>query len=100
MSGFVGEFLSLVGTFPRHPWMTGLSLLGIVVAAAYTLTAVQKILLGPLNEKWKAMPDITVHELVTVVPLLLVILALGFYPLFLLRLQDHTIVTLLRHLRF
>ena len=98
LSGFVSEFLALVGTFPIHRVATIVSLIGIVVTAAYTLTVIQRILLGPLNEKWRALPDMTRRELVTVVPLLLIIVAVGVAPLLVLHLQDTSIHALLQHL--
>ncbi len=91
LSGFVGEFLSLLGAYgPLQKWVL-VAVIGIVVTAAYTLTAVQRVLLGPLNEKWKALSDVNARELLTIVPLLLLTLAIGVYPLFLISLQDSAI---------
>ncbi len=98
LSGFVAEFLSLVGTFPAHPAITAVAVLGIVVSAAYMLMVMQKVLLGPLNEKWKAMPDMKLSEIVVLVPLLLLVLGVGVYPLWVLRLQDAAIHALLAHI--
>ncbi len=98
LAGFVGEFMTLAGTFGVWQWQTAVSVLGIVVTAAYTLTAVQRLLLGPLNPKWSKLADISAREVVTVVPLLLGTLALGVYPLFLLGLQDGAVLQLLQHL--
>ena len=98
LSGFVSEFLAFVGTFGVWPWPTIVSVLGIVVTAAYMLTALQRVLLGPLNERWKQLPDISRRELVTVVPLLIIVLVVGLYPLSILRLQDASLAALLQHL--
>ncbi len=98
LAGFVGEFMTLAGTFGVWRWQTAVSVLGVVVTAAYTLTAVQRVLLGPLNAKWQALADINLREILTVAPLLLGTLALGVYPLALLSLQDGAVVRLLRHM--
>ncbi|MBI4597475.1 MAG: NADH-quinone oxidoreductase subunit M [Candidatus Omnitrophica bacterium] len=98
LSGFVAEFLSMLGAFNVWRWPTVVSSIGIVVAAAYMLKVIRQILLGPLNERWKALTDMTWWERLTLIPLLVVVLAVGVYPMFVLRLQDATIQQLLRHI--
>ncbi|MBI1992106.1 MAG: NADH-quinone oxidoreductase subunit M, partial [Candidatus Omnitrophica bacterium] len=95
LSGFVSEFLSLIGAFGIWVWPTMISVTGIVVAAAYMLRVMQLVLLGALNERWRAMPDITPLEVASLVPLLLVILALGCYPLLMLQIQEGSLQQLL-----
>ncbi|HEX9779708.1 MAG TPA: NADH-quinone oxidoreductase subunit M [bacterium] len=95
LSGFVGEFLALIGGFGAWRWQTVVSVLGIVIAAAYILTAVQRILLGPLNARWNRMTDMSALELCTLVPLVLAVLALGVFPMLLIRLQDGAVHGLL-----
>ena len=97
LSGFVGEFLSLVGAFGVWRWQTAVSVIGVVVSAAYMLMVMQRVLLGPLNGKWQALPDITRRELLTVVPLLVIVLVVGLYPLSMLHLQDDSIRRLIQH---
>jgi NADH-quinone oxidoreductase subunit M len=97
LSGFVGEFLSLLGGFGVFRWPTVVSVLGIVVAAAYMLTVMQQILLGPLNERWRALPDMTPREILSVAPLLLFVLALGVWPMGLLQLQEAWVQRLIQH---
>ena len=97
LSGFVGEFLSLIGAFGVWRWQTAVSVLGIVVAAAYMLMVVQRVLLGPLNERWRALPDVTFRELATLVPLVVIVLALGVYPSLALRVQDASLLQLIAH---
>ncbi|MDP3703322.1 MAG: NADH-quinone oxidoreductase subunit M [Candidatus Omnitrophota bacterium] len=97
LSGFVSEFLSLIGAFGPWRMQTMLSVLGIVVAAAYLLKVLQQVLLGPLKEKWRSLTDMTTWELMTVVPLLVIVLALGVYPLLLLNLQDAALTNLIAH---
>ena len=97
LSGFVAEFLSLVGGFEAFRWQTAVSAIGIVVTAAYMLTVIQRVLLGPLNPKWKDLPDMTGGELATLVPLMAVILLVGIYPLAILHLQDASLQALIAH---
>ncbi len=97
LSGFVSEFLSLIGTFGVWRWQTVVSMLGIVVSAAYMLTVLQRILLGPLNQQWRALSDMNARELFSLIPLLLIILAVGVYPLLMLQLQDTALHHLIAH---
>ncbi len=97
LSGFVGEFLSLVGAFGVWRWQTVVSILGIVAAAVYMLQVIQQVLLGPLNERWRALPDMTLREWLSLAPLLLVVLGLGVFPLALLSVQDATLQRLIAH---
>ena len=80
-NGFVGEFLVLVGSFRTYPIATALATTGVIVAAAYLLTALQRVIYNPLtdheNEK---LTDLTARELLVLVPLLVCILWVGIYP--------------------
>jgi len=95
LSGFVGEFLSLLGTFPTHRTLTCIAVLGIVLTAGYLLLTLQRVLLGPLNSRWQALPDIDRLELATVVPLLILIVVIGLWPPLLLDLQTPALAHLL-----
>jgi NADH-quinone oxidoreductase subunit M len=97
LSGFVGEFLSLVGTYGVWRWQTMVSVLGIVITAAYMLTVLQRVLMGPLNQKWARLPDMRPREVWTLVPLLLLVLLVGLYPLSVLRWQQPALEALLAH---
>ena len=80
LSGFISEFLCLLGAFPVYRWYAVLSCIGIILAATYLLYMIQRVLLGPLNPKWKALPDINAREIFTLVPLMIFILGVGIYP--------------------
>lgn len=80
LSGFISEFLSLLGAFNVFKLITIISVLGIVITAGYILYMLQRLLLGPLNEKWKNLPEINTREIITLVPLLIIVLVLGIYP--------------------
>ncbi len=97
LAGFVGEFFALVGTFGVWAWPTTVSVLGVVIAAAYILTALQQVLLGPLNARWHTLTDMTGRELVSLAPLLALVLLLGLYPLALMNLQEPTLQQIITH---
>jgi NADH-quinone oxidoreductase subunit M len=97
LSGFVAEFLALVGAFGPWRWQTSVSVLGIVVAAAYMLKVVRQVLLGPVNERWRSMPDMKAVEVVSTAPLLILVLALGVMPLALLKVQEPAVQQLIHY---
>jgi len=80
-NGFVGEFLVLLGAFRTYPVATALATTGVIIAAAYLLWALQRVLFNPLdkheNEK---LTDLTPRELWVLIPLLVSILWIGVYP--------------------
>src|SRR5881296_4230295 len=80
-NGFVGEFLVLVGSFRTHPVAAGIAATGVIVAAAYLLWALQRVIFNPLdkpeNEK---LPDLTPRELAVLLPLVACIVWIGVYP--------------------
>ena len=80
LSGFISEFLVLLGSFQYHKPATFLATIGIILAAAYLLYMIQRVLLGPLNAKWKSLKDISTREIFTLVPLMVLILVIGVYP--------------------
>jgi len=79
-SGFVGEFLSLLGTFVYDKPYAIVATLGVILAAVYGLWAFQRAFTGKPSGENAKMRDITFRELVVVVPLLALSLFLGLYP--------------------
>jgi NADH-quinone oxidoreductase subunit M len=83
LNGFVGEFLIVYGTLTASlftSWLyTGLAALGIVVAAVYLLTFYRRAMHGTIAPNL-AGPDLSAREVVTLVPLVVLIIAIGFYP--------------------
>jgi len=79
-SGFVGEFLSLAGTFISARPYAIIGAVGVVLAAVYMLWAFQRVFTGkPTGENAK-MPDATRREIFLVAPLIVLSLFLGLYP--------------------
>src|SRR3989441_1015277 len=80
-NGFVGEFLVLLGSFRTYPIATALATTGVIVAAAYLLTALQRVIYNPLtNPENEKLTDLTAREIAVLVPLLACILWVGIYP--------------------
>jgi len=80
-NGFVGEFLVLLGSFRTYPIATALATTGVIVAAAYLLTALQRVIFNPLTQdENKKLTDLTPRELIVLAPLLACILWVGIYP--------------------
>jgi NADH-quinone oxidoreductase subunit M len=80
-SGFVSEFLVLIGTFASHPWVALIATTGVILAAYYMLPMVQRILFNPLaNPANRRLPDLNAREILVLAPLVLLILWIGLYP--------------------
>jgi NADH-quinone oxidoreductase subunit M len=85
LNGFVGEFTILLGAFGSTPigsrLYAGFAAAGVILAAIYMLYMFQKLFLGPLDKKEnEGLKDITVREIVTLLPLLILIFWIGLYP--------------------
>jgi NADH-quinone oxidoreductase subunit M len=80
-NGFVAEFLVLVGSFKTYPVMTLLATTGVILAAAYLLRAVQRLIYNPMDKPANAsLTDLNWRELGLLVPILIGIVWLGVYP--------------------
>ena len=80
-SGFVGEFLVLVGVFQVNTWVALLATTGIVLGAAYMLWLYRRVVFGELaHEDLKTILDCNRRELLYFVPLIAAVLVMGFWP--------------------
>jgi NADH-quinone oxidoreductase subunit M len=96
-SGFVGEFLSLLGAFLTKRWYAVVATTGVIFAAVYMLWLVQRAFTGEPDEESAKQPDIGFREVVTVVPLLGLSLFLGLYPQPVLDRLDPAVTALVQH---
>ena len=81
LSGFVGEFLVLVGTFKANTWVAVLATTGIILGAAYALRLYREIVFGELTkDSLKAIVDMNRREIAVFLPLVLITLWMGIYP--------------------
>ncbi|MGH7477206.1 MAG: complex I subunit 4 family protein [Longimicrobiales bacterium] len=80
-SGFVGEFLTLLGTFETHPWVALIGTSGVIFAAYYMLPMVQRIVFNALDKpENRNLRDLSVREGIVLLPLVVGMLWLGVYP--------------------
>lgn len=85
LNGFIGEFTILVGSFGSQvlgsPWFAGVATLGVILAAVYLLVLFEKVFLGPIKvEANLALKDLSVREIIILLPLLILIFWIGLYP--------------------
>ncbi len=80
LSGFVSEFLILVGSFGTHPWWAAVAATGVIAAAAYLLWAYQRVFHGKAAGPDAHIPDATNKERWVLVPVVALILVLGVFP--------------------
>ncbi|MFG1771859.1 NADH-quinone oxidoreductase subunit M [Nocardia salmonicida] len=101
LAPFVSEFLVLVGTFPKYQVAAVIATGALVLAALYVLWLYQRLMTGPLKKGNEHLRDLVPRELAVVVPLLVALLVLGFYPKPILDLVDpavgHTLSTIGKH---
>ena len=80
-NGFVGEFLVLLGSYRTYPVLAVIASTSVIIAAAYLLWAIQRILFNPLDKpENEHIPDLNRRELLLLAPLLAGIIWLGVYP--------------------
>jgi NADH-quinone oxidoreductase subunit M len=80
-SGFVGEFLTLIGTFKVNIWVATLATIGTILSAAYALWLYRKVVFGVLDKPSLAvMRDLDYREIITLGPLAALTIAFGFFP--------------------
>ncbi len=80
-SGFVGEFLSLLGAFRINTWVAFLATTGIILSAAYALYLYGRIIFGRLEKpSLRLIQDLSWREMVVMTPLVALTLLFGFYP--------------------
>ena len=97
-SGFVGEFLVLVGTFQKNILVTVIASLGIILAASYMLWLYRRVIFGRIsNSELKSMKDIDNTELYIFISLAFLTLFFGFYPEPLLKTIDVSITNLIEN---
>jgi NADH-quinone oxidoreductase subunit M len=81
LSGFVGEFLVLLGTFKVNTWVAFLAATGLILGAAYALWLYRKVIFGPLTkDSLQTILDMNRREIAVFLPLLLLTLWMGIYP--------------------
>jgi NADH-quinone oxidoreductase subunit M len=94
-SGFVGEFLSLIGTFKINTWVATLATTGVILSAAYALWLYRKVIFGVLDKPaLAALRDLNGREIVSLAPLVALTLLFGVFPKFVLDLSATSVTAL------
>jgi NADH-quinone oxidoreductase subunit M len=83
-NGFIGEFLILLGAFTASPWFGGFAVVGVVLGAAYMLWMVKRVFYGEeqgvvLEHKGHGL-DINLREVLTIIPLIILVFWMGLKP--------------------
>ncbi len=80
-SGFVGEFLSLIGAYQSNQWVALLALTGVILGAAYSLWLYRRVVLGKMEKmSLKNLKDLGWQEITVFAPLIALVLWMGIYP--------------------
>jgi NADH-quinone oxidoreductase subunit M len=80
-SGFIGEFLTMLGTFRVNTWVATLAALGTILSAAYALWLYRKVIFGKLEKpSLFNIRDLGWREMVILAPLVILTIVLGIYP--------------------
>jgi NADH-quinone oxidoreductase subunit M len=79
-NGFVGEFLIILGGFATSKIMGTLSATGIIIGAGYMLWLYQRVFFMQINPKMQGYKDIDLREILTLVPLIILVFWIGAYP--------------------
>ena len=80
-SGFIGEFLVILGAFQKNSFIALFAALGIILGAIYMLYLYKKIIFGTLeNEKLKEILDLNLREKLILYPLVLAVIIIGIFP--------------------
>jgi NADH-quinone oxidoreductase subunit M len=91
-NGFVGEFLILVGVFKTYPIFGVFAVSGMILGATYMLWMYQRVMFGPVDkEENKNIPDLNLREIVTMVPIAVLIFVMGIFPGYFMRKMDASV---------
>ena len=80
-SGFVGEFLTLIGAFQANTWVAAVATIGVILSASYALWLYRRVVLGQMvNDALRGIRDMTGREKAIFAPLVVMTILLGVYP--------------------
>ncbi|WEK06174.1 MAG: NADH-quinone oxidoreductase subunit M [Candidatus Devosia phytovorans] len=80
-SGFVGEFLTLLGIFQVNTWVAFGAAFGLILSACYALWAYRRVIFGALTkDSLKSILDLNLREKIILYPLIVLTVVFGFYP--------------------
>ncbi len=84
LSGFIGEFLVVLGSFQYSGWVAAATLLVVIISAVYMLWMFQRVFFAVpsdwMRRFWPTLTDMSRNEWISLAPLILLVVALGVYP--------------------
>ena len=99
-SGFVGEFLSLVGAFQVNTWVTFFATTGMIFGAAYMLFLYRRVVFGTItSDDVRAMLDLNWREVTIFAPMIAIVLWMGVYPASFLRPMQPSLANLVERVQ-
>src|SRR5947207_5942676 len=96
LNGFIGGFLIFKGSFAIAPGFAAIAVIGLFVTAIVFVRAMQSLFSGPLAESCSAFPDLLRGEKFVIVPVTLLMFAIGIAPQFLFNIFNTTVVQMAR----
>ena len=80
-SGFIGEFLTILGAFKFNTFLAFFAATGVILSAIYMLYLYKRVIFGIItNEKLKSILDLNLREKIIMIPLIIVVILMGIYP--------------------
>ncbi len=97
-SGFVGEFLTLLGAFRVNTWVAFFATTGVILSAAYALWLYRRVIFGPLEKpELKGILDLDTREVAFMAPLVVLTILFGIYPAPLLDIMTASVENLIKN---
>jgi len=97
-NGFVGEFMILVGAYRSYPVYAVIAVSGAILGAMYMLWMYQRVVFCPLDKpENQKLKDLNLREIITLLPLAILVFVMGFFPGLFLRKMDATVDHFIEH---
>lgn len=96
LNGFIGEFLIFKGSFALAAAFTSVAVFGLLITAIVFLRAMQALFSGPLTESCSNFPDLLRSEKLVIVPITLLMFAIGIAPQFVFNIFNTTVIQMTR----
>jgi len=80
MGSFIAEFMVLLGTFTRYPWVAAAAATAVILSAIYILWWYQRTMTGPVKPGCADISDLNVRERIGIFPVIGLLIAIGFFP--------------------
>jgi NADH-quinone oxidoreductase subunit M len=96
LNGFIGEFLIFKGSFAVAASFTAIAVIGLLVTAIVFVRAMQALFSGPPAESCSLFPDLLPKEKIAIIPVTLLMFAIGVAPQFMFNIFNTTVVQMAR----